>query len=182
MNTNTDRNLSRLDPNFRKKVESFLKVVGNTIFVTEAYRTQERQDYLYSLWRTVRGSIITWTRNSKHTQGLAIDIAFHGDVLYPKDAKVWRDIADIARQYGIAWWYDLWERDKPHFQCDGTKYEEVKNTDVTNKFLHLKGIESKLDGFQLFNEYEDTDMINAGEVKKLISIAFRRYDDMLKGR
>jgi hypothetical protein len=51
---------------------------------------------------------------------------------------------------------------------------------TTNKFMHLKGIETTLEGFALFNEYEDTDMINAGEVKKLISIALRRYDDYLK--
>jgi len=30
--------------------------------------------------------------------------------------KQWRKIADSAKKYGIDWGYDLWKRDKPHFQ------------------------------------------------------------------
>lgn len=181
----TDRDLSKLDENFRKKVEVFLELVSKDIFITEWYRSQERQDYLYSLWRTVPGSKVTWVAKSKHTEGLAIDIAFNGDILYPSDAWVWRKIAKVAGYYGIDWGYDLWETDKPHFQCDGSKYEDKINDlrkPVTNKFSHLNGVEDVYDDFELFNQYEDTDMINVWEVKKLISIAIKRYDDKLKGR
>lgn len=42
--------------------------------ILEVYRTQERQNYLYSLGRTIIGIIRTYTLKSKHTDGLAMDI------------------------------------------------------------------------------------------------------------
>jgi D-alanyl-D-alanine dipeptidase len=71
-----DRDLSKLEANFRSKVSAFLAEVGREIFVTEGFRTQQRQDYLYSLGRTQPGKIVTWTKESLHEKGKAIDIAF----------------------------------------------------------------------------------------------------------
>lgn len=50
--TQTDRNINKLSANFKTKVEGFLREAGKTIFITEAFRSQERQNYLYSLGRT----------------------------------------------------------------------------------------------------------------------------------
>ncbi|MCP4971959.1 MAG: M15 family metallopeptidase [Arcobacter sp.] len=69
----TDRDLNKLASPFKEKVKDFLKDerVGD-IFVTEGYRSQERQEYLYN--QTPK---VTWTLTSMHTKGLAIDIAFY---------------------------------------------------------------------------------------------------------
>ncbi|MDP2090783.1 MAG: hypothetical protein Q8K30_04255 [Candidatus Gracilibacteria bacterium] len=39
------------------------------IFITESWRSQERQNYLYSLGRTIPGKTVTWTKDSEHTKG-----------------------------------------------------------------------------------------------------------------
>ena len=116
MVTTAYRWLDKLTDNFRTKVEGFIAEVWDEIFITESYRSQERQNYLYSLGRTVAGSKVTWTLNSNHTKGLAIDIAFKGSYLYPADFNKWKAIWEIAKKHGIDWGYDLWGVDKPHFQ------------------------------------------------------------------
>lgn len=45
------------------------------IFITETYRSQERQKYLYAQGRTRPGQIVTWTLDSNHKSRLAWDIA-----------------------------------------------------------------------------------------------------------
>lgn len=115
MSLQPNRDLSLLQPSFRKKVEWFLSE-AKQVFVTEGYRSQARQDYLYSLGRTRPWKKVTRTLNSNHTKGIAIDIAFKGWALYPSDIRERTDVANIATKYGIAWWYDLWGIDKPHFQ------------------------------------------------------------------
>jgi LAS superfamily LD-carboxypeptidase LdcB len=43
--------------------------------VITGYRSQQEQEKLYAQGRTTPGRKVTWTRNSKHTQGKAFDIA-----------------------------------------------------------------------------------------------------------
>lgn len=51
MTTIADRNIDKLKEPFKSKVEKFIndERVKDKIFITEAFRTQERQNYLYSL-------------------------------------------------------------------------------------------------------------------------------------
>jgi hypothetical protein len=106
------KSLDRLNPEFRRKVELWLKE-NPEIFITETYRSFTRQLYLYS-----KG--ITPTLRSNHQLGLAVDIAFEGNELYPKDLEKWKKIGKSANKFGIDWGYYLWGRDKPHFQ-NGSK-------------------------------------------------------------
>ena len=112
-----DKDIEKLSEPFKSRVKSFLSECKE-IFVTEAYRTAARQHWLYDSGRTREGKIVTWTLNSNHTKGVAIDIGFKGRHLYPKDFTKWRKVADIAKKYGINWGYDLWGCDKPHFEYD----------------------------------------------------------------
>lgn len=121
----TYRWIDKLNPRFAKKVKPFIDEVWDKIFITESWRSKERQDYLYSLGRTRKWKKVTWTKKSNHQEGLAIDIAFRGKELYPRSIKKWRDIGDVAKKYGISWGYDLWKKDKPHFQDNGKEYREV---------------------------------------------------------
>ncbi len=128
-----DRNINNLESNFRLKVIDFLKETWDRIFITEAYRSQARQNFLFTQWRTRPGSIITWTRNSMHTKGLAFDIAFKWKTLYPNNLKLWKEIWKIANSYWIDWGYDLWGRDLPHFQCNQKPYKQ------TGKYRKIAG-------------------------------------------
>lgn len=116
-----DRDLSKLDANFKAKVDLFLKEVEPMgVFVTEAWRSEERQKYLIS-----KG--LSKTKISQHQLGLAIDIAFRDDPrtkqvekeLYPEDYEHWYEVFNVARKYEIDWGFDLWRWDKPHFQDNG---------------------------------------------------------------
>ncbi len=81
------RKLDKLNPNFRRKVEDFLKEVWDEIFITESWRPQRRQNQLYAQGRTKPWKITTRTRSSMHTKGLAIDFAFKWKNLYPRDLQ-----------------------------------------------------------------------------------------------
>jgi len=88
----------------------------DNIFVTETYRSQARQNYLYAQGRTRPGKIVTWTLKSNHTSRLAWDIA----VAPPKplyDVDTLTKVGAIARKLGITWGGD-WARriDRPHFE------------------------------------------------------------------
>lgn len=80
---------------------------GKYFEVREAYRTQQRQNALYLKGR--RGipgeQPVTWTKNSLHTQRLAMDI-------YPKNCTH-KDLEKIAAWYGIT--HPL-KNDPPHYE------------------------------------------------------------------
>lgn len=131
-----DKNISKLENEFKRKVVCFLSEVKHLgVFVTEAKRSSARQRYL-------RFKGLSKTITSYHQRGLAIDIAFQDDTrtkqiereLYPEDIKRWREVADIAKKYGIDWGYDLWKWDKPHFQDNGKEYVEPKDQSKISKW------------------------------------------------
>lgn len=96
--------------------QEYYKAGIYNIFITETYRSQARQNYLYAQGRTRPGKIVTWTLKSNHTSRLAWDIA----VAPPKplyDVDTLTKVGAIARKLGITWGGD-WARkiDRPHFE------------------------------------------------------------------
>ena len=103
-----------VNPRLREFYEALVPVarekLGYVPTVGETLRSQARQDYLYSLGRTRPGDIVTKTRNSRHSKGLAMDLAL------PKGANVDAFIKlayPIAQRYGIG---HLGRWDPLHFQ------------------------------------------------------------------
>ncbi|MDD5770408.1 MAG: M15 family metallopeptidase [Candidatus Gracilibacteria bacterium] len=167
------KGLDKLNPRFKEKVELFLKDVGDKIIITESWRSQERQNYLYSLGRTTPGKTVTWTKDSEHTKGLAIDIAFNGKELYPNDIYLWKEISEIAKKYQIDWGYDLWKTDKPHFQDNGK--ELVEENSIFLKDSKFAGfIKDDLDKGFKFNDYLDDRPSTIADVKELITLYDQR--------
>jgi len=74
--------------------------------VREVYRTQSRQNYLWSLGRTVAGTICTWTLLSNHTKRLACDIYII--------KGIHKEIAAIGEKYGIT--HPFPTQDPPHYE------------------------------------------------------------------
>ena len=102
----------------RDRVEAFLRAAadaGFNILITETWRSSERQEYLYSLGRTQPGSIVTWTHQSAHMLGEAIDIVFvqNGKATYQGD---WEGVARVGEANGLSWGGRWPVADKPHFQ------------------------------------------------------------------
>lgn len=118
--TTACRDISELTPTAQTACRLFLdrcKEAGYDIFITETYRSQERQDYLYTLGRVRPGNIVTWTHRSRHTSRRAWDIACRGGELYNK--AVLAGCGKIAAELGITWG-GTWKSspDTPHFEVD----------------------------------------------------------------
>ncbi len=90
------------------------------VFITETYRSQERQNYLYAQGRTRPGQIVTWTLSSNHQSRLAWDIAV-GPPQSLYDVVILNRVGTIARKLGITWGGD-WTGsiDRPHFEVPAT--------------------------------------------------------------
>lgn len=88
----------------------------DNIFITETYRSQERQKYLYAQGRTRSGKIVTWTLNSNHKSRLAWDIAV-GPPQSLYDVATLNRVGAIAKKLGIEWG-GTWTNaiDRPHFE------------------------------------------------------------------
>lgn len=115
--TTACRDISELHPIAQKACKLFLdecKRAGLDIFITETYRSQERQNYLYEQGRTRPGKVVTWTRNSNHKSRLAWDIACNKPSLY--DVATIKKAGQIAMSLGIGWG-GVWKTpDMPHFE------------------------------------------------------------------
>ncbi|KUF29996.1 M15 family metallopeptidase [Lysinibacillus sp. F5] len=91
------------------------------IFITETYRSQARQNFLYEQGRTRPGQVVTWTRNSNHTSRRAWDIA----VAPPRnlyDISTLSKVGTIAKKLGITWGgsWPAGQYDAPHFEISTT--------------------------------------------------------------
>lgn len=128
--TTTERAISELTTVAQTAVKLLFQEcskLGIKIFVTETYRSQARQDYLYSLGRTVKGSKVTWTKNSRHTSRLAWDVGAsvtdsNKDIY---NTSVIKKAGEVAMKLGITWggqpsWVKAGATDYPHFEVPTT--------------------------------------------------------------
>lgn len=129
--TTTCRDLSELtkaaETACRLLFQECYKAGIKDIFITETYRSQARQNYLFEQGRTrkfdSKGNklpIVTWTRNSNHKSRLAWDIAV-GPPKALYDASTLSKVGIIAQKLGITWggqasWVRAGKTDRPHFE------------------------------------------------------------------
>lgn len=118
-----------------------IKENGINPLLVETYRSQARQNYLYSQGRTISGTVITWTLNSIHTLKNAVDVVPQR-ISNGKMTAIWNSkdkqtlkIINIMTKYGFeagANWST--SEDSPHFQIKGVsktaKDYHAKNTNV----------------------------------------------------
>lgn len=117
--TTTCRDINELTPNAKLACQLLFqecfKAGITDIFITETYRSQARQKYLYEQGRTRPGQIVTWTLNSNHASRRAWDIA----VAPPKslyDVATLNRVGAIAKKLGITWGGNWKNIDRPHFE------------------------------------------------------------------
>lgn len=128
--TTTERSILELNAVAQTAVKLLFQEcskLGIKIFVTETYRSQARQDYLYSLGRTAKGNVVTWTKNSRHTSRLAWDIGAsvtdsNKDIY---NTSVIKKAGEVAMKLGITWggqpsWVKAGATDYPHFEVPTT--------------------------------------------------------------
>lgn len=126
--TETCRDLSELTADAqlacRLLFQECAKAGIDDIFITETYRPQGRQNYLYEQGRTRlyddkgnKLSKVTWTTSSNHTSRRAWDIAVAPiKALYDKATLL--KVGAIAKKLGITWGgtWPASQYDAPHFE------------------------------------------------------------------
>lgn len=124
----TDRNVNNLLPVAQQACRLLFQECakqGIHIFLVEGYRSQERQNYLYSIGRTVEKNknVVTWTKTSRHTSRLAWDVAcstVNGNTnIY--NTTILKKVGKIAEKLNIVWggcsaWVKAGCTDLPHFE------------------------------------------------------------------
>ena len=132
LNVRSEKNLVGVDEDLAKVVHKVAE--SHDILVIEGLRTKERQADLYAQGRTKPGKIITWTLNSKHIDGKAVDVVMlkNGTIDW-NDSKSFVELGqimiDTAKQLGVKlrWGYD-WDSDgilKEKGESDGPHFELI---------------------------------------------------------
>lgn len=120
-----------------------IKAAGINPLIVETYRSQVRQNYLYSLGRTVPGTKVTWTQISVHTERNAVDVVPQRKVegkmtaIWDSNDKETKKVIEIMTKYGFeagANWAT--SPDSPHFQIKGvSKTAKSYSSTNTNSFI-----------------------------------------------
>lgn len=113
-------------------VRRAIKAVPFDVIVVEGLRTKARQVDLYAQGRTKPGKVVTWTLDSKHIQGRAVDLApMLGDAIDWSDPKKFDAINNAMQaaareakanvRWGADWDQDgnpreRGETDSPHWE------------------------------------------------------------------
>jgi hypothetical protein len=100
----------QLQQKLNRVIERMQNEYGNSVTVTETARSQERQDFLYEQGRTRPGNIVTWTQNSAHTRGDAVDVIVDGSYT---NAEGFARLQRIAKEEGLR---TLGVRDPGHLE------------------------------------------------------------------
>lgn len=133
--------INKLSPPFREKVVVFLSKLDDkkiqyrihetlrTLDVQMAYYAQGRKPLisvnilrnkvgLYLLSEEENKKIITWTMNSKHLDGLAIDVVptRNGRLWWNAPDEKWKEIAEISKECGLNAGYYWKQHDSPHHE------------------------------------------------------------------
>ena len=113
------RSIAALDPSLQNKLARVISRVrdetGHDVTVSETYRTQSRQDMLYAQGRDTVGPVVTWTQNSKHTQGRAVDLLLDGGAA---GTDAYAALQRIAKEEGLR---TLGARDPGHLELPGPR-------------------------------------------------------------
>ena len=104
--TQACRDISELTPLAQKACNLFLSCCaekGLKVCITETYRSQDRQNWLYTQGRTRSGNIVTWTKNSRHTSRRAWDICQDIKGREYSDSAFFKACGDIAKELKITY-------------------------------------------------------------------------------
>ena len=86
--------LATVDPDLRRVIERAIQISTVDFTVIEGNRTKERQRELYAQGRTKPGPKVTWTLNSRHIGGHAVDLG-----VWKNGGIDWNDTAGYKAIY-----------------------------------------------------------------------------------
>ncbi len=147
--TKACRDIKELSPLAQIACNLFLdecKKAGLNVLITETYRSQNRQNWLYEQGRTRAGNIVTWTKNSRHTSRLAWDICKNVKGQEYSDSAFFAKCGEVAKGLGITWG-GIWSTpDKPHFEITNGWKSPVQEVEMVEQgTIIVDGKECKVD-------------------------------------
>lgn len=119
-----DGMVSELRDRLQRVMERMREEHGVQVSVVETYRPQARQDALHAQGRSAPGQVVTWTRNSRHTQGRAVDVMVNGGYT---DARAFATLQQVAREEGL---HTLGMRDPGHLELPSAAPNGTKSGNV----------------------------------------------------
>ena len=134
--TTACRDINELTPAAKRACMRFLERCeerGLKVRITETYRSQERQNYLYEQGRTRPGNKVTWTKNSRHTSRRAWDICQNVKGKEYSDSEFFLKCGRIAERLGITWGGSWKQADTPHFEVGGSWTETKEDNAMTQQ-------------------------------------------------
>ena len=134
--TTACRDINELTPAAKRACTRFLERCeerGLKVRITETYRSQERQNYLYEQGRTRPGNKVTWTKNSRHTSRRAWDICQNVKGKEYADSGFFKACGQIAKELGITWGGTWKQVDTPHFEIGGSWTEQKEDNTMTQQ-------------------------------------------------
>lgn len=147
--TRACRDLNRLSQKGKIACELFLekcKDAGLNVLVTETYRSQARQSYLYEQGRSRPGQIVTQIKKvGYHNSGNAWDICQNIKGKEYSDASFFTKCGQIAKSLGIEWG-GTWTGfvDTPHFQISNSWIAPEEEEMVKKIKIVLNGVEKEV--------------------------------------
>ena len=134
--TTACRDINELTPAAKRACMRFLERCeerGLKVRITETYRSQERQNYLYEQGRTRPGNKVTWTKNSRHTSRRAWDICQNIKGKEYADSGFFKACGQIAKELDITWGGTWKQADTPHFEIDTNWTEQKEDNAMTQQ-------------------------------------------------
>jgi hypothetical protein len=124
LNAASEKKLARVKPDLVSVVRRAAELTKQAFQIVQGNRTQAEQNALYAQGRTRPGNIVTWTKNSKHIGGNAIDFAALVNNKINWDTKFYPPIANAFKAaakelgVGIVAGIDWKTRDWGHIQLE----------------------------------------------------------------
>lgn len=127
LSKNSLAKLEKVNPALVNVVKRAIEITEVDFAVVQGNRTQAGQNALYEQGRTKPGPKVTWTRNSNHIGGRAVDLApfYKGKIEWDNNGKLglYPKINDAmqqaAKELGVKIkWGGEWKStpDRPHFE------------------------------------------------------------------
>lgn len=123
--------LEKVHPDLQRVVKLAITLSTVDFAVIQGVRTIQEQKALYAKGRTEPGPIVTWTLNSRHIGGFAVDLMAVVNGAGSWEEKYYPDIAKAMKRAAldltvpIVWGGDWRKKDLPHFQLDKRVYPVV---------------------------------------------------------
>lgn len=170
------RNVKELNPLCQILLNKAIKEIeaeGISPLVIETYRSQARQNYLYSVGRTLPGAKVTWTQSSIHTKRNAVDV-IPQRMIDDKMTAIWnandketKKIIFFMQKYGFeagANWSS--SPDSPHFQIKGVS-DTAKSYSSSNTNVYITEMIQKLLGITVDGKWGDKTTKAINKFRKL---------------